>query len=406
MKIPKESLTLHIYHYEEVICAFKWAIITHNSREAVFWGLELYDSGMMEDIFEILISLWIEHIGFGKYCLTTLYDILSCQKSNDIDRKTWIKYIYIWSSIRTTDSTAFQILIRGTLISKSWIPYFKHNNTYNTLKGAFTDCLKRGKLLEAWYISRGVSSDELWTLLEEQSEALNRTKHFEVIKILKVSDCLRKCACMILVTISEVTLTKSLEPLNIKDIPLEIHSMIKDLDNEPSLRTRRAFKIRPESIVNCARTFLPSNQSNFKTIELNLELNLKSSPCWQVILEKYMDPNYNWINDSYREMFYNTYFPHCIDDIPDEWSIKNKEQSHGHGLGKTAQLAIYQYINNILRNKTCIGVYSSIQHIMSNSLSSLDWNSIYDEIHQECKAHLQANLPMYPTKKVFQLIIN
>ena len=139
MKIPKEALTLHIYHYEEVVCAFKWAIITHNCREAIFWGLELYDSGMMDDIFEVLLYLWIEHIGFGKHCLTTLYDILGCQQSDELDRDTWIKHVYCWSNMRTMDSTGFQILVRGALISKIWTPSFKHARAYDSLDGALTD---------------------------------------------------------------------------------------------------------------------------------------------------------------------------------------------------------------------------------------------------------------------------
>lgn len=404
MKIPKEALTLHIYQYEEVICAFKWAIITHSSREAVFWGLELYDSGMMEDIFEILISIWIEHIGFGKHCLTTLYDILGCQQSDELDRDIWIKHIYCWSNLRTMDSTAFQILVRGALISKIWTPSFKHARAYHSLEGASSDCLKRGKLLEAWSIARGISSYVLWKVLEERCDALNRLQVFETIKALDVSDCLRRCACMILATISDATLVSSLEPLNLTKVPSEIQSMVDDLDSELSLKRRRAFKIRPESMVGCARTVLSTNQSNFKDIELDLEENLKRSPCWQLILEEYMEPDYTWKSDFYKEMFYNSYFPHCVDDIPDEWSLKDKEQSHGRGLGKTAQLATYQYINNMLRNKTCIGVYSSIQHVISSPLNSLDWDSIYDELHAECKAHLEAKMPMQPSKKVFELM--
>jgi hypothetical protein len=210
---------------------------------------------------------------------------------------------------------------------------------------------------------------------------------------------------MILVIVSDAALVSSLESLNTTDIPSEIQSMVDDLDGELSLRKRRVFKIRPECLVDCTRTVLPSNQTNLKSIELDLEENLKRSPCWQVVLEEYMEPDYTWKSDFYKEMFYNSYFPHCVDDIPDEWSLKDKQQSHGHGLGKTGQLATYQYINNMLRNKSCLGVYSSIQHVISSPLNSLDWASIYDELYAECKAHLEAKLPMQPSKKVFELIV-
>jgi hypothetical protein len=199
-------------------------------------------------------------------------------------------------------------------------------------------------------------------------------------------------------------LCEASKEINRPTLPSELISAIEEWDAEESLKKRRILKVRPEAITYvCQRSYNPVAESLSNEIECNLELTLKISPYWIDVLSNYQKDS-KWKSDSYKEMFYDTYFNPLIDDIPDEWSLKDKEQSHGRGLGKTAQLAAYQYINNMLRNKSCLGVYSSIQQVISSPLNSLNWASIYDELYTECKEHLEAKLPMQPSKKVFELV--
>ena len=407
MKTVKEALTLHLYRYEEVIAALQWAVIKHLPEEAIFWGLELYDSGLMDDIFEVLMALWAQHIGFGKHGLATLYNMIKLQQCEDLDRDIWIYSLYIWSNIRTMDTTGFQLLIRGSTIPVEWTLNFSHTSEYRSLDAALEDCLLRGKLTEAWLIARAIPSERQWLLLIELSQKKERVEIFNILKGLELSDCVKRAICFVLLTVSVPTLiqsllTPNLDNLTVNGLPEEIASAIDDWDSEKSIRKRRKFKIRPEAIWNCSRSFIHVKESNLIDIELNLEKSLMLSPCWQLILEDYMEPGKEgqWKSDAYKEMFYNTYFPYTIDDIPDEWSIKDKEKSHSQGFGKKLDIALRQYINNIVRDKKCIGLYSPIQNVNEFDSLSLEWDSVYEAIKKKAAPYLEAKLPFKPLVKV------
>jgi len=407
MKITKETLTLHLYKYEEVIAALQWAIIHNLSEEAIFWGLELYDSGLIDDVFEVLVSLWAQHIGFGKHGLAVLYNMIKLQECDNLDREMWIYSLYIWSNIRTMDTTGFQLLVRGSTIPVEWNLNFSHTSEYKSLDVATTDCLTRGKLTEAWLIARAIPSERQWLLLNELSQKKERLEIFNILKGLQISDCVKRSICFILLTVSLPTLiqsmvTPNLDSLVLNGLPREIALAIEDWDSEDSIRKRRKFKIRPEAIWNCSRSFMDVSESNFIDIEMNLEKALMESPCWQSILEDYMEPDKEgqWKSDAYREMFYKTYFPCSVDDIPDEWSLKDKEKSHGQGFGKKFHSALRQYINNIVRGRSCIGLYSPIQNVNEYSKLSLEWDSVYDEIKEKAAPYLEAKLPFKPVVKL------
>jgi hypothetical protein len=142
-------------------------------------------------------------------------------------------------------------------------------------------------------------------------------------------------------------------------------------------------------------------ESVLMDIHYNLEANLKDSYCWQIILDDYMEHG-QWKSDTYKEMFYNTYFPWINDDIPDEWSLKDKEQSHGRGLGKKPEIGLRHFINGIISQKSCIGFYTPIRVTERDTLpNTLDWDSVYDSMISECSDALKSALPFRPIKKEF-----
>jgi hypothetical protein len=118
-------------------------------------------------------------------------------------------------------------------------------------------------------------------------------------------------------------------------------------------------------------------------------------------LEDYQDEG-QWKSESLREAFYNTYFPYSVDDIPDEWSLAEKEKSHGRGLGKTNETAIRQYINNVIRHKS-IWLHDSYEALTDTLPKSLDWDSVYSELLAPCLENLQSNLPFKPIIKRFEI---
>jgi hypothetical protein len=104
-------------------------------------------------------------------------------------------------------------------------------------------------------------------------------------------------------------------------------------------------------------------------------------------------------------MFYNTYFPWLKDDIPDEWSLKDKEQSHGRGLGKMPEIGMRHFINGTLGQKNCIGFYTQVKRITEKDVvpNIIDWDVVYDTMRVKCSEALNPMLPFRPVKKQFDL---
>ena len=367
--------------------------------EATFWGLELYDSNMMDDIFDTLIELWVDCIGFAPSGLSVLEHIIAIQA--DPDRDTFVKLIYMLCRIESFDTSILQILIRGYLTPSSWLPQFPHSKVYSDLSVAFSDCLKRGKM-DAWLIARAMDPQMQWRVLETVGGNLSRQDIMNRIKGLDVSDCRKRAACIMLLCLPEATLTTAKRAALLRDLPSELSEVVEEWDSEESLKKCRRVAIRGEALLyTCQRSQVPCNQTISDDIESSLQENLYVSPCWQAILEDYQEGN-AWKSDRYKEMFYDTYFP-ATDDIPDEWSLKEKHISHGHGLGKSQEAALRLYINSMLRNKSCIGVWNALETIGTSSIPSLDWDELYSTLNSQCSQLLEANLPFKPIKKLLQV---
>ena len=393
MKYPENSITIHLYRYQEVVSSLIYSVIQRKYTESVFWGLELYDSGMMDGLDMKLLEAWIQYAGFGTHCYSVLLEIIEINK---LDRDQWVNTLYRWSRA-IPDTTVAQLLIRGSVAPTSWKPTFPHSEVYETVEAAVNDCIRRGKTLEAWILSRAIGVEELWEIFNKHIVAGSyRQSMMETVKAFKehISEQVILAACLVLVTIPESFLESSIAEPKAVATPSELLNAVLDWDQEESIRKRRCFPIRPEAITyTCERSSLSVRESVLNEIQCGLEQSMKSSPCWQIILEDYMDDNTNWKNDIYKEMFYDTYFPGGSDDIPDEWPSKDKELSHGRGLGKSTEVALKQYVGYMLRNKSCLGAYKCGIDLPMTLPPSLQWDSIYSELKGTCKKSLDSQVP-------------
>jgi hypothetical protein len=278
------------------------------------------------------------------------------------------------------------------------IPQFQHSKEYTTITDSFIDCLRRGKLLEAWLFARALNTKEVWSTL--QILCPNITKAALItLQTLNVSERERLASAFVLVSINEETWVSANTAFQQRPVPEEFKEKLYAWDSESSLRKRREFKVRPEAIAYiCERSTLSTSETTESDIGKNLESTLSSSPYWQSILEDYQ-VNGDWKSDRYKEMFYNTYFPYAEDDIPDEWSSVDREKSHGRGHGKTKAVALRQYINAILQNSQSLGIWDSIKSVSDNLPPSLDWDTIYDTMQSACSEHNNNQLPLIPLMK-------
>ena len=397
MEQSKKALTIHLYLYEEVLASLRWSIMIRNYNEAIFWGLELYDSDMLD--VKPLIEFWIQQTGFTLYSLSILASLLSLK---DLSRSEFIYTIYTWCRLETMDPSCFHLLIRGSLTPHTWNIQFPHLTEFKDLSQATYNCLSRRKLTEAWLIARGLTAEEQWVLIDRFRGTADLNNLISLIKSIDVSDCLKRVACFVLVSLPRTELDKCFFIPGLKDVPDELIELIDEWDNEDSIKLRRQYKVRPEAIVyTCDRSSAPTSESNIADLQDGLEAQLQASPCWQTILEDYCDDG-SWKSDRYKELFYEAYFPYATVDIPNEWSLQDKEKSHGHGLGKSDEAALRQYINHVIKHKS-VWLYDPCKPLTDKLPASLDWDTVYLDLLGPCSSHLQSMLPFKPIIKSFMI---
>jgi hypothetical protein len=377
-----QALTKHLYRIDEVLSSLRWSIITHNLTETAFWTLELYESNMMQECIELLEKVWIQHIGFGSWFSLRL--IQEVYDSGEISQWNLISLSCAFAKRRVCDSTIFHLLLRGATNNNE--PRFAHSMEYQNLNEAISDCIKRGKLKEAWLLGRSMKPSEQWALLDSLCLE-NRKEALEIIKTLGSSIYEQLAAAYVLVSLDECTWLSSQQPIE-NTVPSEVLEAMNDWSKE-KMRKRRVFKPKPEALLYL--TARSQQYSSEADIQVDLLKTLKSSEYWSTILESYM-ANEKWISDKHKEAFFDTFFPQ---DIPDEWSLADREKSHGRGLGKTIEQARTRFIYYTILKSKSLELWNSVFPEID---CSMEWDSIYSEFKETI------NFPMKPIKKVFEVV--
>ena len=389
----KNCLTIHLYRKDEALASIRWAILSRNHTEAVFWGLELYDSNMESDAIQMLHTTWVSRLGFGTGSWFRFIQIQGTGKH--VDRDDWCKLIVSLCRASLHDTTAFYLLIRGASTAYTWQPAFAHSKEYLTLDVALDHTLRRGKLLEAWLLSRAVGATAQWSILVKI--ATEKGRH-HAIKLLRNSLLLpieQLAAAFVLVTLNQVAWAAAQLPTVIT-LPAELVQAIEGWDSTDSLRLRRAIKVKPEAIVyTCRRSSQSVSESNEHEIQGDLEINLVTSSYWQGVLKPYRKAN-SWKSDVLKEKFYDLFFIH---DIPDEWSLADREKSHGRGLGKPDDHALKQFVHHTFQRSETLGLWDYDKTL--DSLESLDFTQLYSTLQEQCLKAIR--LPLCIITKTFEL---
>ena len=389
MKITNYSLTKHLYRLDEVLSSLRWAIITHNIHDTAFWTVELCESNFEQECADMLETIWITHIGFGSWFSLRL--IQHIYEEGAISQEDLVKITCSLSKRKLTDSTIFHLLLRGATTPSNWRPIFPHTKEYKTIEEAVEDCLNRKKITEAWLLGRSMSIEAQWKMLSALSEKKGRNKAFDILREFRCSVYENLAAVYVLIAIDEITWISSQEPID-NTIPIEIEEAMDDWAIESSMRKRRILQPKPEALLYLTRR---SEQSVYETADSeitgNIEDILLKSEYWSSILGSYM-LNEKWISDDHKECFYDTFFP---DDIPDEWSLSDREKSHGRGLGRIVEQARIRFINATLQRSKSFELWNPQ---ISGYDCSMEWDTLYTELQK-----IKIELPLKPVRKVFEI---
>ena len=127
--------------------------------------------------------------------------------------------------------------------------------------------------------------------------------------------------------------------------------------------------------------------------KINLHVLLKS-PIWAGLVDDYCNDSSEWNSDAAKEEFYNKYFGYS-QDIPDEWSQKEQEKSHGLPPSSRSKVSLQHWIriwipeehilihgkaNNILTEWISEKKYTkNVLESIEENYKSIDYNKrIYD----------------------------
>ena len=384
MKYSNKGVTKHLYRMDEVLSSLRWSIITKNIYETAFWATEVYESDMLQEGLEVLEHTWLTHVGFGSWFCFRL--ILAVYNDGEISLEDWVSVTCAFARVEICDSTISHLLLRGATTPADWQPHFPHSVVYNGLEDAIKDCLRRGKLQDAWLLGRAMAPSAQWELLESLAEVQGRDEELGWLK--QFRPCVYEClaAAYTLVSIDSITWSSSQQVID--------RYYCDELDQwkkEKSMRKRRVLKPRAEALV-----YMCLSGDSRGDIMLDLEKTLKQSPYWIGVLSGYMMDG-QWISDLKKEGFYEQHF---TDDIPDEWSLEDREKSHRLNTGDNKRP---QYIYHTLRHSKSLEIWDS--KFPDGFDCSMEWSELYEELFKQTSGFMGAKFPMKPFRKVFEIIL-
>ena len=303
-------LTRHLYREDEVRAALMWSITKRRRLEAAFWATELEESGCEFDA--ELVKVWTYGIGaaglgfLGKLdgSVTTAI-ALACYGSRD----------------------ASVIAVLGSKPSATGSPAIP-TGSWTSEEACALRAMIQGRAGTAF----GLSEAWPWSLWHTAMQ-------FKHGRTFPIEDSLEAKALAVAIVCQP--------KLDVKEpnfeIPIEVASAMEAW-SDLGLRARRVYAIPVECLSHL--TNRGRNDSHTSTdAEIRdlrrLERGLEKSPLWSeaIVTARTSDAEY--------EDFYDSYF----EDIPDEWSLADREKSHGRG---TVPCDLKRFLNRWFGSMPCV----------------------------------------------------
>jgi hypothetical protein len=324
-------LTVSLYREDEVIAALKWSLINGQTVEAMFWAQECSDSNMLSEALQAAVWAWV--FGCGPSALGWFSRFCDCVKmGNQLEDAELMGLIgsLTLHRYRRPDSSALVLLGLGLREDSAGpippdVPRPLHLlgelNSENASERAIVRAILQGKIALAWYLLRPLWVLNGWSIIKRvcgEEKAVSRyllehaREYMGGVWKTEYTWLLRAVAVASLVPHKKIVAEESLAPLYMNH-----WNEWKSL----SMRRRRCFPIPVTALYwHTSRGSLRVSDSTEEELMSGLEASMVGSRVWCTVLEELHDD---------RQLFYERYFPN---DIPDEWSCKDRELSHGRGV--------------------------------------------------------------------------
>lgn len=333
-------LTRHLYRCDEVSAALMSSIQKGRAKEAAFWTQELIDSGLIDELWRSLITVWMWWFGVGR--LELIRQLFILQEADELSDDDLVQLsVQMANSKRTgRDGSVFALLILGLTDSRQvdrvgnpkGAALVLQERGWSPLEQTFIRACFQGKTRLAWNLIKGTWSDETWTLLHIiQNKKAGSSTLRQVLEGLQ-KNCTetmawpaRACA-LAAVCLTPDQLTSSLYALP-TGLPTEIATERQTWKENEGRRSRRVFEIPSDCLMYITdrgrtMTYQEDNLAELRSLPSDV---LRGCPFWDEQYEEHKPDE----SDEGEEAFWSANFP---DDIPDEWSLGDQKKSHGTGV--------------------------------------------------------------------------
>ena len=358
------GLTRHLYREDEVKASFFNCLLQRRVVEGIFWATELFDSFLGEEILPIFKRAWL--LSVGPEYRKGFIQVAALEEEAEV-YQTLQNFMSL-----PKDASVFTLLVRGAscesqpdrLCRKPCVV----RKDLDEVDRAAWRAISQKKALLALCLLRTRWN---WAVLGED----------EYLAALRAEDTWEaRAAAMVYVCSSRKE----------KGIPQKDVYCREEWTALEGRRARRQFKIRPEAILwGCEA----SSESEL----LDIEPALKGSAYWEEVAKDMGGWDIIKKNSAVREAFYELYFP---DDIPDEWSLEEREKSHRRRVeGHQAK-----YWNSLFWNKPSFGLVVFTQE----AIRDCKWNfTSFQEAYSSGKerwAEAQRGWSLAPVQKKLHVI--
>jgi hypothetical protein len=361
-------LSRHFYSLDEVQAALLYTTTRNNPTEALFWCQEMLLSGCVGEAISTLFQSWLWNTGPMR--LKWLIDSYKTLASEELSEDDILLATYRLATTHHTnrDNSLWNILVLNSQ-NPNEMPDSVTRKTpilYPSLdikELYLTRAIFQGKAHSAWWISRHIDSERVWFLLDwfaenihtkykdEYKTCLEALQNYESLLGYKSDeyDVIVRCAAVVMMCIQPDRQEESFRA-QLSEIDKNNSQILNELAASVGRRDRRVHQIPSACLYGTTlRGRSRWAQSNFTQL-YNVEKYLVGCPFWDEVLEEYADVDeqgiIKWKSDDKMEEFYEKYFP---DDIPDEWSKKDQQKSHGDGvLGPSDKPNIGRFSRNFM----------------------------------------------------------
>jgi len=378
--------TRHFYRTDEVKAALQMCISKRRSEEALFWSLELLESEEFKTLKDALFNTWFHCIGLANInILTNILELV--EDDNTV-------FTLVYSLCYTKRDCTLPVMFLYGLTNTT---YKNRNIVFNLPKDlqqddshmdAYIRACALGKYLDAWMLSivlwkKNIHEFNKRLLHHKYKNHIIYTLYNQLEEANYINKWYLRCSIVGILCFAEKHYTEPTNYLKSYTPFLEEIQVWKSLITK---RKRRIYTIPKDCLYG--RTYrgtMTYCQNNDEELHEPPYI-LQNQSIYHSIIEKYGSYKRFYDEDDY-DMFMDWYFP---DDIPDEWSLEDRQKSHGIGVNQKGDTpSLLRYFNRWVDLKTQCKIWNK-EIIVNKCLQGIHdyFNTYYieDELFEKYEA--------------------